>query len=120
MKIVFFYAVNGQSKRSKISVKFDTLGFRINAPGDLSGEDLNLAKQLLLERVQAQETSQLYQLETIYGTFNKFSSATVKECMELENGNSESIKKVIRDYFQTEVSLESMKLKSDVKFFSFS
>lgn len=81
----------------------------------MSGEDLNLAKSVLLERAQAQETSQLYQLETIYETFNKFSSATVKECVQHENVNSENIKGVIRNYFQIEVSLESMRLKSEVK-----
>lgn len=54
--------MNGQPKRTTISVEFSDLGFRVLAPGDLSDVELDSTLDLLYSRVQGQENNQLGQV----------------------------------------------------------
>lgn len=58
--------VNGQPRKSGLTVEFSDLGFRVQAPGNLTGEELDSALNCLLQRVESQELSALLQLQTIF------------------------------------------------------
>ncbi|KZC08279.1 ATP-dependent DNA helicase Q4 [Dufourea novaeangliae] len=100
---------NGASKRSAISVRYDTLGLRVRAPGDLTEEELDEALDALVSRAKCQETSALQQLETISVTLQKFSMRSVDQCViineEITNKSNE-LKDVIRNYFDGKVVLD--------------
>lgn len=100
--------VDGKSKRSAISVKYETLGLRVRAPGDLNDTELDEALEALYERTQSQQDSGLKQLEAIHAALNKFSYNSVKDCVKLSNDNlekSEFLKDIIREYFQSDKPL---------------
>lgn len=59
------YLVNGAPKRSKISVQFDNLGFRLMSPGDLTDDELDATLDLLHNRTNSQEKTQLLQVKYI-------------------------------------------------------
>nr|XP_033339982.1 ATP-dependent DNA helicase Q4 [Megalopta genalis] len=108
LKNLEWKTVNGQSKRSSISVKYDKLGLRVRAPGDLTEEELDEALDALVNRAQFQEISALQQLETISATVHKFSMPSVTQCLttnEDMTSKSEDMKSVIRKYFAGEVLL---------------
>lgn len=95
----------GSSKRSAITVKFDTLGLRVRAPGDLTDSELDEALEVLAERAKSQENSALHQLEIIHASLEKFSLKGVQQCMQLDNevsSRSESLKETIRQYFNSD------------------
>lgn len=112
-------------KRSTISVEFLDLGFRVLAPGDLSDDELDSTLDLLYSRVQGQERNQRaqvcvhftilsstflsfplslkFQLENV---FRGLTSVAVTTCQiaaqaEYNDERSESLKKIIRNYFQS-------------------
>ncbi|OAD60032.1 ATP-dependent DNA helicase Q4 [Eufriesea mexicana] len=106
LKSLEWKTVNGIPKRSVISVKYDTLGLRVKAPGDLTEMEQDEALDALFSRAQSQETSALRQLETIGITLHKFSVPSVKECLTLTDemtNNSDKLKDVVRDYFDGKV-----------------
>lgn len=110
--------MDGRSKRSSISVRYDTLGLRVRAPGDLTDAELDEALEALAGRAQAQETSALLQLETIHASLSKFSLPSVRQCMQLTDDNtskSESLKEIIREYFRSDNPLSVVELPSKVK-----
>ncbi|XP_076286804.1 recQ4 helicase [Lasioglossum baleicum] len=122
LKSLEWKTVNGASKRSSLSVRYDTLGLRVRAPGDLTEEELDEALDALVSRAQFQETSALQQLETIGVTLHKFSTPSVIHCttMNEETTNkSEELKGVIRKYFAGEVlldiDLKQMKLQNEAE-----
>ncbi|XP_043248757.1 ATP-dependent DNA helicase Q4 isoform X2 [Colletes gigas] len=117
LKSLEWKTVNGCSKRSAISVKYDTLGLRVRAPGDLTGNELDEALDALYSRAQSQETSAIQQLETISLTLHKFSMKSVKECLITNaeiTDKSDQLKNVIRKYFAGEVLLD-IDLKQQMK-----
>ncbi|KAG8038272.1 hypothetical protein G9C98_006599 [Cotesia typhae] len=104
LKNLEWMTVNGKPKRSSISVRYDTLGLRVRAPGDLTDAELDEALDTLASRAQSQETSSLQQLEIIHAVMNKYSCQRVKDCEELNDDNiykSNQLKNVIRQYFQS-------------------
>ncbi|XP_076623140.1 recQ4 helicase isoform X2 [Colletes latitarsis] len=117
LKSLEWKTVNGSSKRSAISVKYDTLGLRVRAPGDLTENELDEALDALFSRAQSQETSAIQQLETISLTLHKFSMKSVTECL-ITNADitekSDQLKNVIRRYFAGEVLLD-IDLKQQMK-----
>ncbi|XP_076764353.1 recQ4 helicase [Xylocopa sonorina] len=119
LKNLEWKTVNGTSKRSAISVRYDKLGLRVKAPGDLTDVELDEALDAIVSRVQSQENSALQQLETIGVTLHKFSTPTVKECLisnDEVTDRSNQLKDVIRKYFAGEVLLDSnLKQHNDVK-----
>lgn len=104
-----FFLVNGIPKRSTLSVKYDKLGLRVKAPGDLTELELDEALDALVYRVQSQESSALQQLETIGVILHKFSVSSINECLIVNDNitnNSNRLKDVIRSYFDEEVLLD--------------
>ena len=109
LKNLEWKTVNGASKRSAISVRYDRLGLRVKAPGDLTDVELDEALDALVSRAQSQETSALQQLETIGVTLHKFSMPAVTGCLVLNEemeSKSDELKAVIRRYFEGEVLME--------------
>ncbi|XP_066588951.1 ATP-dependent DNA helicase Q4 [Prorops nasuta] len=110
LKNLEWKTVNGQIKRSAISVKYDTLGLRVKAPGDLSEVELDEALEELVSRAQLQENSRLLQLETISKALNKFSVHSVKQCINLDEDmmkKSNDLKDTIRNYFQSDLTMNN-------------
>lgn len=65
LKNLEWTTVNGMTRRSTISVEFSDLGFRIRAPGDLSGNELDSTLDMLHNRVKNQEKTQLIQVRSV-------------------------------------------------------
>ncbi|XP_044014928.1 ATP-dependent DNA helicase Q4 [Aphidius gifuensis] len=110
--------VNGKSKRSPISVRYETLGLRVRAPGDLTDTELDDALETLYQRTQSQQISALHQLEAIHAALNKFSHKSIKTCMELNDDTiekSENLKKIIRQYFQSDTPLSIIDIEETKK-----
>ena len=117
---MFYFIVDGKSKRSAISVRFSTLGLRVRAPGDLSDEEKDAALNALAERTQSQEIQCLNQIEAIYSAMHKFSLSSIKGCLSINDDTaqkSEDLKKVIRAYFETESALDNLKTNIEVIFY---
>ncbi|XP_043784416.1 ATP-dependent DNA helicase Q4 [Apis laboriosa] len=109
LKNLEWKTVNGIPKRSTLSVKYDKLGLRVKAPGDLTELELDEALDALVYRVQSQESSALQQLETIGVILHKFSVSSINECLIVNDNitnNSNRLKDVIRSYFDGEVLLD--------------
>ncbi|XP_017794163.1 PREDICTED: ATP-dependent DNA helicase Q4 [Habropoda laboriosa] len=109
LKNLEWKTVNGTSKRSAISVRYDQLGFRVQAPGDLTDEELDEALDALHKRTQDQEIAALQQLETIGVTLHKFGATTVKQCLTLNDemtNKSDQLKDDIRSYFTGKILLD--------------
>ncbi|XP_043523721.1 ATP-dependent DNA helicase Q4 isoform X2 [Frieseomelitta varia] len=116
LKNLEWKTVNGVSKRSAISVKYEKLGLRVKAPGDLTETELDEALDALVSRAQSQETSALQQLETISTTLQKFSVPSVQQCLTLNDemiNKSDQLKDVIRNYFDGKILLD-IDLKQNV------
>lgn len=109
LKYLAFLSVNGTSKRSNISVRYDMLGFRVKAPGDLTDEELDEALETLVDRARFQESAALQQLETISATLHRLSTPSVKKCLELNDeviNKSNELKDIIRNYFEGKVLVD--------------
>ncbi|CAK9802635.1 ATP-dependent DNA helicase Q4 [Anthophora plagiata] len=109
LKNLEWKTVNGTSKRSDISVRYDKLGLRVKAPGDLTDEELDEALDALYKRTQDQETAALQQLETIGVTLHKYGAISIKQCLTLNDEmthKSDQIKDVIRNYFNGKIVLD--------------
>lgn len=113
------FAVNGKSKRSTLTVKYDKLGFRVKAPGDLTNEELDEALESLYQRSKSQETLCFQQLKAISAATREFSFKTVRECLKSAEDaslKSESLKNTIRSYFEQEDPLANIeKPSADVR-----
>ncbi|XP_076225557.1 recQ4 helicase [Nomia melanderi] len=123
LKNLEWKTVNGMPKRSSISVRYDRLGLRVKAPGDLTEEELDEALDALYGRAQSQETSAIQQLETINATLHKFSMPSVNHCLvtnEEMTNKSDELKNVIRKYFDGEAIIDKdwkqqMKVKNEAE-----
>lgn len=115
------FTADGKTKRSAISVQYDKLGLRVKAPGDLTDTELDEALDALIARTQSQESSCLQQLELISFAFDKISVPTIKHCLILDDDvmkRSEELKTIIRDYFQSDSSLNNINIGFQVLFLS--
>ncbi|KAG7211518.1 hypothetical protein KM043_010785 [Ampulex compressa] len=113
LKNLEWTTVDGRSKRSAISVRYDTLGLRVKAPGDLTESELDEALEALVARALSQQTSSLQQLEIISTALNKFSTPSVEKCLVLDEEmeqKSDELKNVIRDYFRSETLLNNTRI----------
>lgn len=115
LKNLEWTTVNGAPKRSAISVDYSDLGFRIRAPGDLSDEELDATLDMLYNRVQSQEKTQLMQLDNV---FKGLSSVARKSCIPCANvdekdENSEQLKKLVREYFQSDETQANFELTEE-------
>ena len=117
IKLIFrnWFLVGDASKRSGISVTFDTLGFRVKAPGDLSNEELDEALESLYQRSELQISLSLRQLKSISISTRHFCFASVNESLELTEKahyNSEQLKNKIRKYFESDDPLSDIAISS--------
>uniref|UniRef100_A0A6P7GI30 DNA 3'-5' helicase n=1 Tax=Diabrotica virgifera virgifera TaxID=50390 RepID=A0A6P7GI30_DIAVI len=108
---VYFLLVNNQPKRSSINVQFSNLGFRLFAPGNLEGDQLDEALETLYNRVVEQERTALLQLNAIHQTLLKVAKSSFKACTS-EDGDA-LIKTRVREYFNSPNPLE---LVSEIKY----
>lgn len=98
-----------ESRRSKITVTFDTLGFVIQSPGDLTPEELDEALDHLAERNKMQEKISITKLNLMYDTARKFCFDSIQNCLEFDErviDRSNGLKESIRSYFNTESQLD--------------
>lgn len=99
------FVVNGQPKRTTISIQFSDLGFRVRSPGDLSDAELDTTLDLLYDRVTSHERLQLLQLQNVFNGLSEVAfdncALTVKQPEESDR-RSDVLKEHIRDYFQRE------------------
>ncbi|XP_049296435.1 uncharacterized protein LOC125770626 [Anopheles funestus] len=112
LKNLEWTTVNNARKRSPLSVVFFDLGFRIRAPGDLTDEELDHALDGLYERVTRQERTQLAQLQYISEAlssvcFNSIGPVSRADC---PTGPSDKLKTVVRSYFTTDISKETIEI----------
>lgn len=119
LKNLEWISEDGSSRRSQLKIEFNTLGFRIKAPGDLSPCELDSILDDLHDTVLLQEKAMLYQLEESNKAFSKLGNYSLKSKDLLEETlmeKSNELKNIIRDYFQrenhlpTDVTLEERPL----------
>ncbi|XP_011502558.1 PREDICTED: ATP-dependent DNA helicase Q4 [Ceratosolen solmsi marchali] len=94
---------NNKTKRSSISVQFNTRGFRVIASGDLSNDELEEALESLSQQNQLHSTISLQRLKSINSTMRKYSFTSIEECIHLNQETqlrSEEIKNTIRKHFE--------------------
>ncbi|XP_077297711.1 recQ4 helicase [Arctopsyche grandis] len=101
-----------KSKRSLLRVEFNTLGFRVKAPGDLDSSELDVALDSLYERTQLQEKTMLYQLRKVSKTLLDVSFKNIYECCDLNLESSyiersNVLKCQIREYFTADTHLKA-------------
>ncbi|KAJ2944374.1 hypothetical protein O0L34_g18376 [Tuta absoluta] len=119
LKNLEWISEGGSSRRSNLKIEFNTLGFRIKAPGDLSPSELDSILDELHDSVLTQEKTMLYQLEESHRAFSKLGNYSLEkndlpEQVLLEKSNE--LKQTIRNYFQrdntiaTDVSLQERPL----------
>ncbi|CAH2091134.1 unnamed protein product [Euphydryas editha] len=99
---------DGVSKRSHLKVEFNTLGFRLKAPGDLSASELDSVLDELHNTVHTQEKVMLCQLEEINKVFYQFSTRSCDNVIFTEEAlkeKSNELKQVINNYFTRESNL---------------
>ncbi|XP_072383095.1 ATP-dependent DNA helicase Q4 [Diabrotica undecimpunctata] len=111
LKNLEWTTVNNQPKRSSINVEFSNLGFRLFAPGNLEGDQLDEALETLYNRVVEQERTALLQLNAIHQTLLKVAKTSFKACTS-EDGD-DLIKTKVREYFNSPNPLE---LVSEIKY----
>lgn len=108
LKNLEWISEDGSSKRSQLKIEFNTLGFRIKAPGDLSPSELDSILDDLHGTVLLQEKAMLYQLEESNKAFSKLGnysleSNSLSEEFLMEKSNE--LKSTITNYFQREAHL---------------
>ncbi|XP_032520445.2 ATP-dependent DNA helicase Q4 [Danaus plexippus] len=103
---------DGVSKRSHLKVEFNTLGFRLKSPGDLSATELDELLDDLHQSVHVQEKNMLYQLEEIHQAFNKLCNKSCDQITFSEENlapKSNELKLIINDYFTRENNMPENK-----------
>ncbi|XP_026499116.2 ATP-dependent DNA helicase Q4 [Vanessa tameamea] len=99
---------DGISKRSYLKVEFNTLGFRLKAPGDLSASELDSVLDELHETVHTQEKVMLCQLEEINRVFYQLRNISCDKIYFTEEAlkeKSDELKLIINNYFTRENNL---------------
>lgn len=105
LKNLEWISEGGLSRRSQLKIEFNTLGFRIKAPGDLSPSELDSILDDLHGTVLSQEKAMLYQLEESNRAFSKLGNNSLESDRLSEESlieKSNELKNMIRDYFQRE------------------
>lgn len=98
-------------KKTLIRVEFNTLGFRVKAPGDLDSSELDSALDSIYERTQLQEKTMLMQLQKVSKTLTNVSFRNISDCTEFESESiiakhSNELKNYIREYFTSQTYSE--------------
>ncbi|XP_043072964.1 ATP-dependent DNA helicase Q4 [Puntigrus tetrazona] len=100
----------GGTGRSGVHVEFSALSFYFRSYGDLTADELDAVCSFLHGRVMAQERTQLYQLKTSFRAFRSVAYRNCSQCTdELEDGRSQALKELLRDYFDKRRNLDLSK-----------
>ncbi|KAG8200495.1 hypothetical protein JTE90_000573 [Oedothorax gibbosus] len=92
---------NDMKRKTGALVEFSELSFHINAPGNLSGEDLDAVLDFLHNKVTSAEESELKNLKLLFSVFQKYSSPRYWGCCDEVNvEHSDGIKSAINKYFE--------------------
>lgn len=105
LKNLEWLSEGGLSRRSQLKIEFNTLGFRIKAPGDLTPSELDSILDDLHGTVLLQEKAMLYQLEESNKAFSKLGNYSLESNSLSEESLMEisyELKNTIRNYFQRE------------------
>lgn len=105
LKNLEWISEGGSFRKSQLKVEFNTLGFRIKAPGNLAPTELDAILDDLHNSVLLQERTRLYQLEEINTAFSKIGNYSIQNQNlgeELLTQQSNELKVTIRSYFQRE------------------
>lgn len=105
LKNLEWISEGGSSRRSQLKVEFNTLGFRVKAPGDLSPGELDSILDDLHGIVLLQEKAMLYQLEESNKAFRKLGNYSLESNSLPEESlmeKSNELKNIIINYFQRE------------------
>ncbi|CAG9864447.1 unnamed protein product [Phyllotreta striolata] len=108
LKNLEWITVNNQQKRSTLSVQFSDLGFRLLAPGNLSGDQLDEVLDVLYDRVVEQEKTALLQLNAIHATLREVALPSFRACLDAPNDRR--IKSKVREYFDSSDCLKAFSL----------
>lgn len=107
LKNLEWHKPNGFPKKTLLRVEFNTLGFRVKSPGDLSSSELDAALDSLYERTQLQEKTMLHQLQQVSKALFSVSFASIFQCSTQKDEKayvekSNSLKDTIRSYFSSD------------------
>lgn len=87
--------------RSGVMVEFSAPSFYFRSFGDLSDEEMDQVCQFLHNRVQGQETTQLYQLTSCFKAFKSIAYLRVSGCVDdLDETRSLQLKSLLFEYFE--------------------
>lgn len=104
----------GSSGQSGILVEMSDNAMHVRAPGDLSDEDRDKVCDFLDDRIQAEERTQLKQIETLYSSLRKVSCSEYWQCsVEVDKESDQELKTFIKAYFEdknnaTQIELETL------------
>lgn len=125
LKNLEWHKPNGFPKKTLLRVEFNTLGFRVKSPGDLSSSELDAALDSLYERTQLQEKTMLHQLQQVSKALFSVSFASIFQCSTQKDEEtylekSNSLKDTIRRYFssdspsQTDIELDARPINKEL------
>lgn len=87
--------------QSGILVEFTDLSMHIRAPGDLSDEERDCVCDFLEDRIQAEERSQLQQLQFVYDSLRSVSLSEYWQCADdVDKESDTQLKDIVRSYFE--------------------
>lgn len=109
MVLLLIFLEQNQPKRSKLTVQFSNLGFRLRAPGNLPSNELDEALDTLYNKVSSQLDTSLKQLHAMHSTLTNVSAKSHRACLE-EAG--QKLREEIRDYFSSENPLKAIEITS--------
>ncbi|KAL1518211.1 hypothetical protein ABEB36_001870 [Hypothenemus hampei] len=98
-------------KRSKLTVQFMDLGFRLLAPGNLSDDELDETLDNLYSQVRDQETKALKQLCAVHKALTSVTNEN-NLSSSFNDENNSNLKTIIRDYFRAVDPLATVILES--------
>uniref|UniRef100_A0A4W4EI90 DNA 3'-5' helicase n=1 Tax=Electrophorus electricus TaxID=8005 RepID=A0A4W4EI90_ELEEL len=91
-----------------VHVEFSALSFYLRSYGDLTSEELDGVCAFLHGRVQAQERTQLRQLQACFRAFRSVAYQSCGSCMdELDEVRSLKLKGLLADYFEKRKELDA-------------
>jgi len=87
--------------QSGILVEFTDLSMHIRVPGDLSDEERDYVCDFLEDRIQAEERSQLQQLQFVYDSLRSVSFSEYWYCADdVDKESDTQLKDIVRSYFE--------------------
>lgn len=99
--------------QSGILVEFTDNALHVRAPGDLSDEERDVVCDFINDRIQAEERTQLKQLEMLYSSLRKVSCSEYWQCsVEVDKENDQELKTLIRAYFEDKNNAKQKELET--------